>query len=153
MIRNPKDFGAGVLYIAIGLFGATTLGDNEIGSLSRMGPGFFPLLISCCLMLTGLAIAVKALVLTPLSRELTMIEWGSPRAPLLVLGSAGICAATLLTLGFALSISLMVVVSSYAHPLFRLRDALISAVVLVTLSAILFIEGLGLIVPLWPTFL
>lgn len=153
MIRNPKDFAAGALYIAIGLFGATMLGENETGSLSRMGPGFFPLLISCCLMLTGLAIAVMAMLSTPVSREEARIEWGSPKAPLLVLGSAGICAATLLTLGFALSITLMVVVSSLAHPLFRLRDALVSSVVLVTLSALLFIVGLGLIVPLWPTFL
>ena len=61
--------------------------------------------------------------------------------------------ATLLTLGFVLSIGLMVVISSLAHPLFRLRDALISAVLLTTLSALLFIGGLGLIVPLWPTFL
>ena len=47
----------------------------------------------------------------------------------------------------------MVVVSSLAHPFFRLRDALISAVVLSTLSALLFIGGLGMIVPLWPAFL
>ena len=47
----------------IGLFGATTLGENEIGSLSRMGPGYFPLIISTGIILTGLAIAVKSLLL------------------------------------------------------------------------------------------
>ena len=46
MIKNQKDFAAGLFYIVIGLFGATTLGENEIGSLSRMGPGYFPLIIS-----------------------------------------------------------------------------------------------------------
>ena len=35
MIKNQKDFAAGLFYIVIGLFGATTLGENEIGSLSR----------------------------------------------------------------------------------------------------------------------
>ena len=39
MIKNQKDFAAGLFYIAIGLFGATTLGENEIGNLSRMGTG------------------------------------------------------------------------------------------------------------------
>ncbi|WP_295480278.1 tripartite tricarboxylate transporter TctB family protein [Sutterella sp.] len=153
MIKNQKDFAAGLFYIAIGLFGATTLGENEVGTLARMGPGYFPLIISSGLMLTGLAIVVKALIHTPAAHELSRIELGSPKAPILVLGSVALYAATLLTLGFALSIALMVVFSSLAHPLFRLRDALISAVILTTLSALLFIGGLGLIVPLWPVFL
>ena len=46
----------------------------------------------------------------------------------------------------------MIVIASIAHPAFRLRDALISAVFLTSLSAVLFIWGLGLIVPLWPVF-
>ena len=116
MLKNQKDFAAGLFYIAIGIFGATNLGDNEIGTLARMGPGYFPLIISTAIILTGLVIVVKSL-------------------------------------GFVLSIGLRVVISSLAHPLFRLRDALISAVLLTTLSALLFIGGLGLIVPLWPTFL
>ncbi len=153
MLKNQKDFAAGVFYIAIGLFAATTLGDNEIGTLSRMGPGYFPLIIATMLMLTGLAIVVKALLAAPPAGEETRIDWGRPKAPLLILGSAALCAMTLLELGFMLSISLMVVVSSLAHPFFRLRDALISAVVLSTLSALLFIGGLGMIVPLWPAFL
>ena len=46
----------------------------------------------------------------------------------------------------------VVIAASCAHPLFRLRDAVISAVILTTLSALLFVGGLGLIVPMWPTF-
>ena len=80
------------------------------------------------------------------------IELGRPFSGLLILGSVALYAATLLTLGFVLSISLMVIAASCAHPLFRLRDAVISAVILTTLSALLFVGGLGLIVPMWPTF-
>ena len=149
MIKNQKDFAAGLFYIVIGLFGATTLGENEIGSLSRMGPGYFPLIISTGIILTGLAIAVKSLLLTPSEGR---IELGRPFSGLLILGSVALYAATLLTLGFVLSISLMVIAASCAHPLFRLRDAVISAVILTTLSALLFVGGLGLIVPMWPTF-
>ena len=139
MIKNQKDFAAGLFYIAIGLFGATTLGENEIGSLSRMGPGYFPLIISTGIILTGLAIAVKSLLLTPALPSEGRIELGRPFSGLLILG-------------FVLSISLMVIAASCAHPLFRLRDAVISAVILTTLSALLFVGGLGLIVPMWPTF-
>ena len=146
MIKNQKDFAAGLFYIAIGLFGATTLGENEIGSLSRMGPGYFPLIISTGIILTGLAIAVKSLLLTPALPSEGRIELGRPFSGLLILGSVALYAATLLTLGFVLSISLMVIAASCAHPLFRLRDAVISAVILTTLSALLFVGGLGLIV-------
>lgn len=152
MIKNQKDFAAGLFYIAIGLFGATTLGENEIGSLSRMGPGYFPLIISTGIILTGLAIAVKSLLLMPALPSEGRIELGRPFSGLLILGSVALYAATLLTLGFVLSISLMVIAASCAHPLFRLRDAVISAVILTTLSALLFVGGLGLIVPMWPTF-
>ena len=167
MIKNQKDFAAGLFYIVIGLFGATTLGENEIGSLSRMGPGYFPLIISTgiiltglanpnafkyIMILTGLAIAVKSLLFTPALPSEGRIELGRPFSGLLILGSVALYAATLLTLGFVLSISLMVIAASCAHPLFRLRDAVISAVILTTLSALLFVGGLGLIVPMWPTF-
>ena len=153
MLKNQKDFAAGLFYIAIGIFGASTLGENEIGTLARMGPGYFPLIISVGIILTGLAIVVKSLLAAPVSQSEARIDWGKPLSAVLILGSAAFYAATLLTLGFVLSIGLMVVISSFAHPLFRLRDALISAVLLTTLSALLFIGGLGLIVPLWPSFL
>ena len=117
-----------------------------------MGPGYFPLIISTGIILTGLAIAVKSLLLTPALPSEGRIELARPFAGLLILGSVAHYAATLLTLGFVLSISLMVIAASCAHPLFRLRDAVISAVILTTLSALLFVGGLGLIVPMWPTF-
>ena len=79
----------------IGLFGATTLGENEIGSLSRMGPGYFPLIISTGIILTGLAIAVKSLLLTPALPSEGRIELGRPFSGLLILGSvAPLCRNT-----------------------------------------------------------
>lgn len=153
MIKNYKDFAAGAFYILIGLLGAGTLGENPIGTLARMGPGYFPLIISTGLVLTGLVIAVRAILRAPADPQAGRIVRGRIAAPLLILGSAAFYASTLLTLGFALSIGLMVVIASLAHPLFRLRDAVASAVVLTTLSALLFVSGLGLIVPMWPVFL
>ena len=104
MIKNSKRLRRRAFYIVIGLFGATTLGENEIGSLSRMGPGYFPLIISTGIILTGLAIAVKSLLLTPaLPSEGRNWQLGRPFSGLLILGSVALYAATLLTLGFVLS--------------------------------------------------
>ena len=153
LIKNQKDFAAGMLYIVIGITAILTLNGNEVGTLARMGPGFFPTVIATGLVITGLVIAIKAALRAPVSTEDGKVRFGNPVAALLILGSAAFYAATLLTLGFFLSIGGMIVIASLAHPSFKLRDALLSAVFLTVLSAALFIWGLGLIVPLWPVFL
>ena len=152
LLKNQKDYAAGMFYVVIGITAILTLNGNELGTLARMGPGFFPTVIATGLILTGLAIAVKAVLRAPVSPDEGRIHFGKPISALLILGSAAFYAATLLTLGFFLSIGGMIVIASIAHPAFRLRDALISAVFLTSLSAVLFIWGLGLIVPLWPVF-
>lgn len=151
-IQNQKDFAAGMFYIVIGITAILTLKGNELGTLARMGAGYFPTIVASGLILTGLAIAIKAALRAPVAADDGSIRFGKPISALLILGSAAFYAATLLKLGFFLSIGGMIVIASLAHPAFKLRDALASAVFLTVLSAALFIWGLGLIVPLWPVF-
>ena len=54
-IRAPKDFGAGILYLALGAAGFFMALDYGVGSLARMGSGFFPLVLSDLLALFGAA--------------------------------------------------------------------------------------------------
>ena len=42
MIKNKKDFWAGIFFIAFGAGAAAVAQENALGTLSRMGPGFFP---------------------------------------------------------------------------------------------------------------
>jgi len=58
--RLPKDFFGGALMVLIGV--ATIVGGTRysIGSLNRMGPGFFPVAIGVLLTLVGLAIGAAA---------------------------------------------------------------------------------------------
>ena len=52
---------AGLLFIAFGLlFGVQALG-LELGTAFRMGPGYFPLVLSGILILLGLAIVASAI--------------------------------------------------------------------------------------------
>lgn len=64
---NPKrrDYYAGMLMLAVGL-GAVYNGIRySVGSLTQMGPGFFPVTIGVALACTGLAIAIVAKVSPP----------------------------------------------------------------------------------------
>jgi Tripartite tricarboxylate transporter TctB family len=57
---SNRDYYGGALMIAIGL-GAIIQGRQyPIGTLSRMGPGFFPVALGAILAFTGLAISVSA---------------------------------------------------------------------------------------------
>src|SRR5690606_8490719 len=47
MTFNRSDLGAGAIFIAIGLgFAAITLLELDIGTARRMGPGYFPIMLS-----------------------------------------------------------------------------------------------------------
>lgn len=55
-----KDYYGGALMIFIGLWAAIQGRTYAIGTLSRMGPGFFPTALGVILTLLGIAIAVSA---------------------------------------------------------------------------------------------
>ncbi len=57
---SNKDYYGGALMIAIGLAAIIQGRQYPIGTLSRMGPGFFPVAVGAILAFTGLAIVVSA---------------------------------------------------------------------------------------------
>jgi hypothetical protein len=48
---------------------------------------------------------------------------------------------------------MLIMISSYASPEFRWKEALISSAVLAAVAVGAFLWGLGLQFPVWPTFL
>ena len=58
--KRGRDYLGGVLMIALGLGAAFQGSTYRIGTLSRMGPGFFPVALGVILALAGLAIAITA---------------------------------------------------------------------------------------------
>jgi hypothetical protein len=61
MTVNIKDAVAGLLFIAMGaVFGLNAYLTLDLGTNVRMGPGYFPLLLSCVLIVLGVAILLRA---------------------------------------------------------------------------------------------
>jgi hypothetical protein len=56
-------------------------------------------------------------------------------------------------LGLAVTLPLLIAVSSWAGDEFRWKEVVVNIVVLTVGSWAIFIAGLGLTLPLWPTFL
>jgi hypothetical protein len=70
-----------------------------------------------------------------------------------ILLAVGIYAATLPTLGFIVSLFLLIFISSMASHEFTLKTTAISSVVLLIFSWLVFVKGLELQFPFLPTFL
>jgi putative tricarboxylic transport membrane protein len=142
-VSKNKDFWAGVMLIGIGAAAMFVSRDYRFGSALRMGPGFFPTILSgtliafgICIMAVGLksgekiqgSLSLRALIMLPLSLVLFGI--------LMELA------------GFIPALIALVFVSAASGREFKIVEVLLLTVVMTVASAALFIWGLGLPYPL-----
>jgi hypothetical protein len=62
-VKSPQDFGAAILFLLIGLAGIYFGRDLTFGTTSRMGPGFFPTILSCIIAVMGIIVGLKSLAI------------------------------------------------------------------------------------------
>ena len=147
-IRHPKDFAAGLMFVAFGVAAIAIGSGYPLGVAARMGPGYFPRILGIMLIVLG-----AVLLLRGLRFEGARITLESPRPLLIVLGSVVLFGLIAPSLGLVVATIVLIMVSSAASTEFRWKEALISSVVLAALSVAGFIWGLGLQFSVWPTFL
>jgi len=147
-IRNPKDFWAGVLFIAFGLAAVIIARDYALGTAGRMGPGYFPRGLGIIMMALGLILSLRALRV-----DGDRIRFGSFKPILIVLGSVIVFALAAPKLGLIVATILLIVVSSTASHEFRWKEAVISSLALSAATLVVFVYGLKLQLPTWPWFL
>lgn len=148
-IRDQKGVVSGAIYTFLGLFTIAASLSYPVGTAARMGPGFFPLGLGALLTLLGLSVLLRAAAIGPTS-HIERMDWPSG---LWIAGSIGLFALTLQSLGFIVSVSLLVLASSAASLDRNWRAAAVSAVALTLLTLAIFVIGLGVRLPIWPTFL
>lgn len=149
-IRNHRDFWAGVLFIVTGLLFMVLSRQYQLGTAAKMGPGYFPTILGGMMALLGLMILAGAM--GSRAQELR-VEKVDLKSNFLVLLAVAVYAATLPSLGFIVSLVLLIVISSIASHEFNLKTTLISSVVLLGFSWLVFVKGLELQFPFLPTFL
>lgn len=147
-IKSSKDFWAGLMFIGIGLFFMIGARNYELGSAARMGPAYFPTMVG------GLMAVIGGIVLF----QSFVVSGGKvaafPLRLLFFISLALLLFGYLLhVIGLVLALVLLVVISAFAGHEFKLWEALLLASVLIVLSILVFVMGLGQPFPLWPTFL
>lgn len=149
-IRSQKDVAAGLIYV---LFGAGfSLGalNYKLGEAARMGPGWFPFWVGVLLVLVGIATATSGM--KPAAAE-DRIKGLELRTMAWIIGAVVLFGLLLQPMGLVAALAALIIVSSLASHEFTWRGAVIGAVVLIAFSVGVFIYGISLQIPLWPTFL
>jgi hypothetical protein len=144
-VRSPKDFCAGLIFIAIGLGFVLLARQYRLGDMHRMGPGMFPSLVGALLALLGLAIALRGLLL------------GGEGVPRFQARPLGVSLAAIVLFGLALNwlgliaaVAVLVLVGAWAAREVRPVETVVLAAVMVAFSVTVFVWLLGLPLPLWP---
>lgn len=139
MSVDPTNAVCGALFILFGaVFGYQSLG-LEIGTAFRMGPGYFPLLLSGVLVLLGLVVLVQAMRVA--GEPVGAIAW---RGMAFILPAPIFFGLTIRGLGFVPALFLTCVIAAFASHRMKPPAALVLAAAVTLFSVIVFSYALGL---------
>lgn len=136
--RSPYDVFGGLLLVAMGLFVVVQSLAYPLGRVTRMGPGYFPLIAGSLLGALGLLIF---LFTDEVEDDGTRLR---SRAFVAVFGSILAWGVLLEPFGLIPATMAQVAIAALAHPAPRPGRILVTMLALPLLGWALFVEGLGL---------
>jgi putative tricarboxylic transport membrane protein len=142
VIRNPKDFWSGLIMVASGVAFLSAAYNYDLGETSRIGPGFFPMVLAALLIVIGASVAGRGFL-----SEGDRIRNIAIKPMLLIVGATLVFALLVRAAGLALASTLLVVIAALASPLFKWREAALLALGLAVLCCVVFVFVLGLPIP------
>ena len=150
-IKSQRDFWSGLMFMAVGLGFAWGATEDSLGSSARPGPGYFPFGLGILTALLGAAVLFKALTIES--------EGGDPVGPFawkplgFIVGTVVVFGWALPHLGMFIALPILVIIAALAGDEFHWGEAIVNAAILTAGSWVVFIWGLNLTIPLWPSFL
>lgn len=152
---DNRDFLSGLLFSCLGVAFAALAPAYTIGTLARIGAGFFPLVLGILLALIGLAVMVTSLRRAAAGGEAAAhaLSWSGVRSLGVIVGAVVLFGVMLNVFGLVISVIALVLAGGLASLEFRLGESLRLAACLAVASALLFVVALKLPIALWPRFL
>ena len=144
-MRRRSDVIGGLIVMTIGTGFLMVGRDLDMGSSFRMGPGYFPTVLSVLMIPLGLAITMLALRCPAGEGGSTPLPW---RGLLLIIGGAVFFGFAVRGLGLAPVVLGVVLASAWASRYAALRSSLSLSAGLAVFCTFLFIQLLGLPLPL-----
>ncbi len=143
-VKSPQDFGAAVVFMLIGLAGLYFGKDLTFGTASRMGPGYFPTIISFLILGLGVVIGLSSI-----SVEGPPIEALQFRPIVFVIGSILVFGILIDRFGLAISAVTLTLVAAYARRNVNLKETFILGAGLAIFCIVVFVYALGQPLPAW----
>ncbi len=147
LIKNPQDFWAGVMFVAVGAMFAGIAITYKLGSAARMGPGFFPFFLGLLLVILGAGVIFFSL--REEGPKVDKFHWW----PLFwVLTSICLFGVLLKLTGVLVAGVGLVFGSSAGSGEFKWKEVTWLAIGLSVFCAAVFVGGLKLPIPMCPGF-
>jgi hypothetical protein len=137
-VKNPQDFGAAIVFVLIGAAGLYFANDLAYGTAARMGPGYFPTLLSALIAIIGVVVGFKALAIAGPSIE------PIPLRPVgIIIGCIVGFGYLIEQVGVAIAATALIVVASYARRGANLKESMLLAVGMSIFVVAVFVYALG----------
>jgi hypothetical protein len=141
-IRNPKDFWTAIIYIAVGSIFLIISRDYPMGSTFKMGPAYFPTVLSSLLIIIGGISLARSFI-----RQGTPVGGFAFRGLLLVIAATALFGLIVRGAGLIVALPALVIVSASASIGFRWGESLALAAGLTLFCIGVFLKGLGVPLP------
>lgn len=144
-VRSPQDLGAGLLFLALGAAGIYFGQELAFGTARRMGPGYFPTIISGLIMLLGLIVAGRSFRI-----DGPAIERLQFRPIFMLMVALAVFGFLISKIGVVLASALMMIVAAYARrEKVNILETLVFAFAVSAFVVLVFVYGLSQPMPLW----
>jgi putative tricarboxylic transport membrane protein len=141
-IKSPQDVGAAIILTAIGLAGLWFGRDYDIGSVSQMGPGYMPMLLSIGLLVFGAVIGLRSVTI-----DGPPIATGRWYPSVMVLVALLMFAGLIERAGLGPTTFIVALICAFATSDVKWKQAVALAVTLALFCVVVFVYGLRQPIP------
>lgn len=143
-IKSPQDLGAAAVFMVIGLAGIYFGHDLTFGTAARMGPGYFPIILSWIIVAIGVVVGLKALTI-----EGPRIEPLQLRPILIIILAILLFGLLINAAGLAITAVLLTILAAFARRDVNLTEAISLGIGLAIFAVAVFVYALSQPLPAW----
>ena len=143
-VKSPQDIGAGAVFMLIGIAGLYFGSELAFGTAARMGPGFFPTLLSMLIITVGVLVAFRGMTI-----QGPPIETIQLRPICFVIAAILVFGVMIEAIGLALTAILLTILAAYARPEVKLGETMLLGIGLALFTVVVFVYVLGQALPAW----
>jgi hypothetical protein len=141
--RNPKDFWTGLIYLFVGCGALIISRDYDMGTALKMGPAYFPTILSVLLMGIGIISVLRSFLKS--GSPIGVVAW---KGLVLIVASTILFGMIVRGAGLIIALPLLVIVSASASVRFSWKTSLAEAVGITVFCIVVFLKGLGVPLPI-----